>query len=274
MPLPVLLAVDDDRDVVDSLTTQLCSRYARDYHVERLADRDEALLLLTELAGAGEEVALVLAGDGLWNAGGGEGLERVRRLHPHAKRALLVQPDAWADPPTAEAIRDSIALGRIDHYVIRPAAGLDEGFHLAITSFLLEWASDRRLVPQTIHVVGRQWSGRASELREVLERCAVPHAFCLADSDRGRELLGKAGPDVALPLLLLPDGRALGDPSNAELADVAGAPRDLDEDAFDVVIVGAGPAGLSPTSRPRSSGRASCSCTQPPPCVARGTSSS
>lgn len=245
MSLPVLLAVSEDREVLKSLKAQLCPRYARDYRVECVGDTDEALDLLTDLADAGEELALVLAGNAVWEARGGEGLARVRKLHPHAKRALLVQPDAWVDQPTAQAIRDSIALGRIDYYVIRPAPGPDEAFHQAITSFLLEWTTDRRLVPQTVHVVGEEWSGRAYELREVLESCAVPHAFCLADSERGRELLGKAGPDVRLPMIVLPDGRALGDPSNAEMAEAAGAPSGLELDIFDVVIVGSGPAGLS-----------------------------
>jgi thioredoxin reductase (NADPH) len=245
MLVPVILAVYEDCDVLDRLRTQLSSRYADDYRVDCLPEPEDGLRLLAELAEAGDEVALVLADEALWAAGDGEGLERVRKLHPHAKRALLVQPDAWTDPPTAQAIRDSIALGRIDYYVIKPAPVPDEAFHQAVTSFLLEWATDRRLVPRTIHVVGKEWAGRAYELREVLERCAVPHAFCLADSDRGRELLGKASPDATLPIIMLPDGRALSNPSDAELAVIAGAPEDLDQHTFDIVIVGAGPAGLS-----------------------------
>lgn len=245
MSLPVLLAFDEDRDALLILSAHLGARYREDYRVECLAEPDEALRLLTELADGGDDVALVLAGNGLWEAGDGEGLERIRRLHPHAKRALLVRPDAWTDQETSAAIRDSIALGQIDHYVIRPAPGLDEAFHQSVTSFLLEWARDRRLVPQTIHVVGEEWSGRAFELREVLESCSVPHAFCLADSDRGRELLGQAGTETALPLIVLPDGSTLGDPSDAEIAEVAGAPSDVSDCVYDVVIVGAGPAGLS-----------------------------
>jgi thioredoxin reductase (NADPH) len=50
---------------------------------------------------------------------------------------------------------------------------------------------------------------------------------------------------VKLPLIVLPDGRALSDPSDAEIAEAAGAPAGLDEQSFDLVIVGAGPAGLS-----------------------------
>ena len=155
-------------------------------------------------------------------------LERVRELHPHAKRALLVPADVWTDEQTAGAIRESMALGRIDFYVPRPAGSPDEVFHEAVSSFLLEWARERRIVPQTVRIVGETWSGRAYELREVFERCAVPHMFCLAESDEGRALLAEAGTGAKLPLMVLPDGRVLSDPSNAEIAEAAGAPRELE----------------------------------------------
>jgi thioredoxin reductase (NADPH) len=321
MPPPILLAILEDEDALEDVETQLVQRYAHDYRVESLSDPEHALRTLAELARAGEEVALVLAGQSPSGVTGGELLERASQLHPHAKRGLVVPGGAWADPPTAEAILDAMALGRVDYYIPRPAASPDEVFHQAISSFLLEWATERRMVPHTVHIVGEAWSGRAFELREVFERCAVPHAFCLADSDEGRDLLANAGPQAKLPLMVLPDGRALSDPSNAELAEAAGAPVDFEERAYDVVIVGSGPAGLSaavygasegfrtlvvdeggiggqarssslirnylgfprgsagvgslskPMSRPRSSARASCSCTGRLRSVARGTGS-
>ncbi len=242
--LPVLIAVDEELGFLADVGAQL-ARYSRDYRVEPVADPGDALRMMTELVQVGDEVALVLASISLSGAGGAELLEQVRRLHPHAKRALLVPAGAWADQATAEAIRDAIALGRIDYYVPRPAGSPDEVFHEAVSSFLLEWARERRLVPTTIHIVGEAWAGRAFELREVFARCAVPHAFCLADSDEGRELLTKAGPDVRLPIMVLPDGRVLSDPSDSEIAEAAGAPSGLEERTFDVLIVGAGPAGLS-----------------------------
>ena len=97
--------------------------------------------LLTELAHDGEEVALVLARNPPSRTTGIELLDHVRQLHPHAKRALLVPPDTWADQTTAEAIRGSLALGRIDYYVPSPAGSPDEVFHEAVSSFLLEWAT-------------------------------------------------------------------------------------------------------------------------------------
>ncbi len=241
---PVLLAVDEDLDALDDVKNQLVQRYAHDYRIESVGDSDEALRTLQELADRGEEVALVLAASSL-STSVGHLLGHVRQLHPHAGRALLVPTNIWSDQPTADAIRDSMALGRIDYYVAQPAGSLDEVFHEAVSSFLLEWARDRSVTPQTVQVVGETWSGRASELREVFEQCAVPHAFSLAESEKGRELLARAGSDAKLPLMALPDGRFLSDPSNAEIAEIVGAPAALEARDFDVVIVGSGPAGLS-----------------------------
>ena len=245
MTLPVVLAVDEGRDALGVVETQLRQRYAHDYRVMCLGDPGVALQKLTDLAHAGEDVALVLAGMPRSAMAPGGLLERVRELHPHAKRALLVPLDVWADSSSADAVRASIALGGADYYVVRPAGSPDEVFHQAVSSFLLEWATERRIVPHTVHIVGEAWSGRAYELREVFARCAVPHAFCLADSDQGRGFLAKAGPHAKLPLMILPDGRVLSDPSNAEIAEAAGAPGDFGEGTYDVAIVGAGPAGLS-----------------------------
>jgi thioredoxin reductase (NADPH) len=245
MSRPVLLVIDGDLDALEGVQAQLVRRYGHDYRVESTSDPAEALRRLAELADTGVELALVLAADSLGDATGGGLLERARQLHPHAKRGLMVAWGALADPPSAQAILDAIALGRIDYYVPKPSGSPDEVFHHTIEAFLLEWATEQRKVPQTVHIIGEAWSGRAHELRETFERCAAPHAFCLADSDEGRELLAKAGPDVKLPVMLMPDGRALSDPSNAEIAEAVGTPADFDEREFDVVIVGAGPAGLS-----------------------------
>jgi thioredoxin reductase (NADPH) len=197
------------------------------------------------MADEGVDLALLLATPAALQATEGALLDRVRRIHPQAKRALLVAPNAWADGATAGTLRTAMALGRVDHFVYEPGPPPDEVFHEAVGSFLLEWAREKRLVPQTVEIVGEDWSGRAYELRTVFEKCAVPHEFCLADSKRGRQLLAEAGPDARLPLMVLPDGRTLSDPSNAEIAAAAGAPDVIDDRSFDLLVLGAGPAGLS-----------------------------
>jgi thioredoxin reductase (NADPH) len=242
MSLPVLLLLEERPDVLEQIETRLEQRYGRDYRIRAVTEPDEALLDLTELKETGAEVALVLVGS---STADGPVLDRVRQLHPQAKRALVVPRATWTDESTAEALRGALALGRIDHYVPEPVGSPDEVFHEAVSSLLLESARERRAVAQTIHVVGESWSGRAYELRSVLESCSTPHAFCLADSAEGRELMAKAGPEAELPLMVLPDGTVLSNPSDAEIALAAGAPDDLETDAFDLVIVGSGPAGLS-----------------------------
>ena len=245
MPGPVLLAIDADSDSLGVVESELRERYSRDYTVLCEQSPEDALRTLEKLAADGEDVALVLSAQWLPGTTGGELLGRVHQLHSHAKRGLLIEWGGWGDRETGEAIHDAMAHGRIDYYVLRPSGSPDEVFHQAVSSFLLEWSQSQKIAPHTIHVVGKSWSGRAYEIRDALERCAIPHAFCLADSDKGRELMEDVDDDHELPLMVLPNGRVLADPSDSEIAAAAGAAVDPCQSEFDVVIVGSGPAGLS-----------------------------
>jgi thioredoxin reductase (NADPH) len=245
MPGPVLLAIDPHSDSLGVVEAELRDRYSRDYKVMCERSPGDALRALERLRADGEDVALVLATQQLPGTTGGDLLGRVHQLHPHAKRGLLIEWGGWGDRETGEAIHDAMAKGRIDYYVLRPSGTPDEVFHQAVSSFLLEWSRSQKVAPHTIHVVGRSWSGRAYEIRDALERCAIPHAFCLADSDKGRALLEGVDTELQLPLMVLPNGRVLTDPSDSEIAAAAGAAVDPCQSEFDVVIVGSGPAGLS-----------------------------
>ena len=94
-------------------------------------------------------------------------------------------------------------------------------------------------------MVGEAWSGRAYELRAVLGRCAIPHAFCVADSEQGRELLATVGADPNLPIVILPSGHVLTNPRTRSSQRPPAPPSIQGAKDFDLVIVGAGPAGLS-----------------------------
>jgi len=194
---------------------------------------------------AGEDVALVLAAQRCGESRGAELLGRVRDLHAHAQRGLLIEWGGWGEAGTAEEIFEAMARRQIEYYVIRPSQTPDELFHQSVSTFLLEWANARRTSPHTVHIVSESWTGRAQELKEVLGRCAVPHSFLLADSDHGRALVADAGGAEPLPLVILPSGEVLTNPTNMELATAAGATIDPERRDFDVVIVGGGPAGLS-----------------------------
>ena len=105
---------------------------------------DEALVRLDAIAGPGDDVALVIAGTVLAGMTGSELLDETRRLHPHAKRALLIHWGQWGDPATGEAIFDAIARARIDHYVIRPSPTAGRAVPPHDPEMLLEWAESQR----------------------------------------------------------------------------------------------------------------------------------
>ncbi|HET9548054.1 MAG TPA: FAD-dependent oxidoreductase [Desertimonas sp.] len=242
---PVLVVVDEDPDVLGTTEQALGDRYGRDYCVEGFHSATVALERLDHLAATQQQVALVLSSQWLTGMTGDELLKAVHRLHPHARRALLIAWQELGDVPTGRAVSSAIATGRIDHYVIRPFRPPDESFHHAISSFLLEWSEAMRVAPHTIHVIGASWSGRAYELREALGRCALPHTFTLADSAEGRAVMAAAGDSAELPLVCFPDGTMLSNPTNIEVASASRAAVTPKYSEFDVVIVGAGPAGLS-----------------------------
>lgn len=242
---PVILAVDADPAGLAGIERELLDRYSRHYDVVCTASAAEARDRLTQFRENGNDVAVVLAGKEVDDPSCSELLAEVRRLHPHAKRALLVGWGEWGFRETGDAILEAIEHGKIDHYVVRPVAPPDELFHHSISTFLLEWAEERRTAPYAIQVVGDSWSGRAAALRNVLERCAFPHAFCLADSDEGRRLLEGSSRGTELPVVILPDGTTLTNPSDVELTRATGSSVEPGEGEVDLLIVGAGPAGLS-----------------------------
>ena len=244
---PVTLAVDDDPSSIGHISTELERRYDRDYRIFFCTSAREAVEHLEEMQRSGDRVALVLADQWMPELTGPELLALVPDLHPQAKRALLVGWGDWGDEPTADAIRAAMALGRIDYYALKPWKSPDEYFHRTVSEFLHEWSRADASVPQEVNVVADPWSPRAHEIRNLLARNGVPHVFHPNNSPDGEAVLRQAGQvGTTKPVVVMLDGRTFVDPSNAELARGYGAMTELEgRREFDVVIVGAGPAGLA-----------------------------
>jgi thioredoxin reductase (NADPH) len=246
---PVLLVIDDDPAALGTMTRELNARYGRDYRVVSEASAAGAEQTLRALHAAGEEVAVVLADHRLAESSGAELLAQVRHLYPLAKRALLIPWGGWRDRATATAILAAVARGHADAYLLKPWDSPDELFHAGFTGFLYDWSRARPARPE-VRVVGEHWAPRSHELRDLLQRNAVSYAFVEADSAEGQTLLTEVGRTAAdVPVVILLDGQTLADPTNAELvAALVGVDRgrDTPEPAtFDIIIVGAGPAGLA-----------------------------
>jgi thioredoxin reductase (NADPH) len=245
--LPLILAVDEDAEALERITGEL-QRYARDYRVICGPSTEAALAQLEALHEHRDAVAIVLAARGSGALKGEELLERVHDLHPHAKRALLIPWGGWADEETASAIRNAMALGHIDYYALKPFSAPDELFHRLISEFLEEWRRQNAPGRRELTLVADPHSARGYALRNQLARNGVPHAFHTPDSAEGIEYLRSCDQQGAeVPVVVLPDGTPLVDPQPEDLAQHATRMRTEIDHAgpFDVVIVGAGPAGLA-----------------------------
>ena len=249
-PKPVLLVVDDDRDALANIGHQLRSRYGEDYRVLCEGSGKAAMDALGGLEAAGEDVAVVLSD--LWMPGmnGTEFLSRAHLLHPTAKRTLLVERD---DTTVREPILRAMALGQIDYYVTKPSPiSPDEQFHRVIAEFLDEWTSANRPGFVAIRIVGEPDTPRSHEMKDRWSRSGVPFEFYPPDSDGGRALLARWDKtQEELPVVILFDRQALAAPTNEEVvaAFAESIPFDVsvepEERSFDLVVVGAGPAGLA-----------------------------
>ena len=248
-PEPVLLAVDDDPNTLGRIEHELRQRYGSYYRVACEGSPEAGMRTLQDLRAADKEVAVVLADQWMPGMTGVEFLTHTRPLYPGAKRALLFER---GNRTTREPILQAMALGQIDYYVPKPERPPDEEFHRCIVQFLEEWARDYRPASVAVRLVGEPWSARSHELRDVLSRSGIPHAFSSADSKEGRELLARVDKTLArLPVVIVFDRLVLVDPDNAEIVDAFelispfGLNTLSDVRDFDLVIIGAGPAGLA-----------------------------
>ena len=240
---PVIFAVDAGAESFLRIEYGLRRRYGVEYQVICETSAMWGMKRLKDLKAAGAAVALILADQWMPDIEGAEFLARAGRLFPTAKRAVLVE---WGDRTTQEPVLRAMSLGHIDYYVNKPERPGDEYFHKMVAEFLYDWAKAHRPVFAEIRVVGERWSARSHELRDVLSRNGILHEFHAAETEAGQQLLARLGKRcVKFPVAILYDGQVLEDPSNADLADAFGVNRPLGRRRFDLVIVGAGPAGLA-----------------------------
>jgi thioredoxin reductase (NADPH) len=243
MARPVVVVVDDDDASRRNLARELEGRYGADYRIMSSASPEEALAGLKQLQVEGADVPLVLADQWMPGRTGAQFLARVRERHPTARRGLLI---SWGDQPGLAAIVEAAALGQIDFYLPKPVWSPDEQFHRAITESLEQWWRQQGGQFAAVTVIGTEPSARVHEIRDLLTRNSIPFGFQRADSEEGSAALQRLGlsPSSA-PVVTLHTGVVLADPANAQVAEALGVSIRPAETTYDVVVVGAGPAGLA-----------------------------
>lgn len=245
--LPVILAVDDDPDVIELIGRELEDRYGRAYRIVTARAASTALAQLTSLHENGDRVALVLSDQWLPDGTGCELLAQARELCPHARRLLLITWGELTVDATTQPLRRAIALGQIDYYALKPWRAADELFHRTITEFLHEWVGTDASLSRELTIVADAGNARASELRSLLTRNRVPFVFHSSSSPEGAQVLQEVRePAGTAPVVVQRNGRVFLDPTNVEIADAYGATTHLQGSReFDVTVVGAGPSGLA-----------------------------
>jgi thioredoxin reductase (NADPH) len=240
---PLILVVADDEQMLDALAGDLERRFGGDYRV--LAERSptEAVATLERLAGDADPVALVIAARRMEGMGGLALLVRAHELHPLAKRVLLEHRGEWA---SGDPVVRAMTLGQLDYLLFRPWRPLEQFLYLPVSEFLAAWEKSRAPSTEAIQIIGERWAARSHELRDTLARVAIPYGFYPDDSPEGRRLLEQAGQDGGrLPVVLFRSGLTLVDPTHAELTAALGMRTHPVPGGCDVLIVGAGPAGLA-----------------------------
>ncbi len=241
MAKPIILTVDDDPAVSAAITRDLRNRYAGRYRIVRATSGAEALRSLESLARRDQPVALIVSDHRMPGMTGIELLERSRSVTPGAKRVLLT---AYADTDMAIKAINDIDL---DHYLLKPWSPPDERLYPVVDDLLDDWtsANDRRF--DGVRVVGNRWSERGYETRMFLARNHVHYQWLELDHDAEAQRLNtllEATPDD-LPLVLLPDGTVLRGAGTADVAAALGLSTGATSTLYDLVVVGAGPAGLA-----------------------------
>jgi thioredoxin reductase (NADPH) len=243
MGTPVLVLVDEDRAVLETLAGDLGRRFGVDYQLLAEGSPAAALTTLGQLAARSQQVALVFAGQRMTGTSGVELLVAAHELYPAAKRVLLVsRGDYTAAHPAVRAM----TLGQIDYHLFTPWRPAERWLYPPVSEFLADWSKTQQPSFVAIRIVGRQWEPGSHQLRDILTRVAMPYRFYPHDSEAGRQLLREAGQDDSrLPVVIFRTGQVLVDPSHAELTEFLGASTHPEPTTYDVAIVGAGPAGLA-----------------------------
>jgi thioredoxin reductase (NADPH) len=239
----ILLVTSDHADVVEA---EFRARYDRDYRIEVVGCAGDALDRLRTLAAAEVPVAMVAAERSLPDGEATGLLHQVPSVMPTARRVVLVPVEEYAD--ALDALRAALLRRDMDTFVGIPRGARDEEFHVALIELLSEWGwSVARPTVTATDVVAAPGDRTAAAIHDLLDRLGVPNRTLDPADDEGRALLESAGPDAVLPVVRAFNGRLLAaaTPSAVAEAMYGGYDSIPPGEIADVVVVGAGPAGLA-----------------------------
>lgn len=240
MAKPIILTLDDELQVSNAVARDLRSHFGRNYRIVRSTSPTEALDTLRQLQQRGDEVALFLADQRMPGMEGTEFLLEAMKIYPEARRVLLT---AYSD--TAAAITAINEIG-LDHYLTKPWGPPEENLYPVLDDLLDDWTNTVEHAYDGIRVAGTLWSATSHDVKDFLARSQTPYKWLdiERDSDAKMAVDALTSGRPQLPVVFFPDGDTLIEPSIGELAEKIGQQTQASEPFYDVIVIGAGPAGL------------------------------
>ena len=241
MAKPIIMTIDDEPHVLNAIARDLQAHYQSDYRIVKANSGNEALEAVQEFKRRNDSIALFLVDQRMPKMSGVKFLEKSLKLYPETKRVLLT---AYAD---TEAAITSINAIDLDYYLMKPWDPPEELLYPVLDDLLSDWQASVPVPYEGIRVAGTQWSASSHNVKEFLARSQIPYQWLdIERDDEARELLESTTEDrPRLPTLFFPDGSTLADPDLHTLADKVGMTTKAQQPFYDLIIIGAGPAGLA-----------------------------
>jgi thioredoxin reductase (NADPH) len=237
---PFILALDDDPAVLRAVERDLKSKFSADYRVVAADAPPKALDIVKQLTSRGDRIALFLVDQRMPHISGTEFLAEALALQPDARRVLLT---AYAD---SSAAIDAINKVKLNHYLMKPWEPPEQNLYPILSDLLDDWNATSQESFEGVYVVGTRWSPSTHELKDFLAKSQIPYRWVEPGSTSDPRINAAVGDSPAkLPVLILPDGAVLERPTLPEVASKLGLTHAPARDFYDVIIVGAGPAGLA-----------------------------
>lgn len=240
MSKPVIFTIDDEPQVLNAVERDLRRHYSRDYRILKAGSGQEALQTVRQLKARNDPVALLLVDQRMPQMEGTDFLAEAIKYYPQARKVLLT---AYAD--TQAAINSINEIG-LDYYLMKPWHPPEQHLYPILDDLLSDWWATVPVPYDGIRVAGTLWSPHSHRVKDFLSRNRIPYQWLDIEKDEETAALvqSTAGDKVRLPVLFFPDGSTLIDPDHRTLAQKVGLHTQATQPFYDLIIIGAGPAGL------------------------------
>jgi thioredoxin reductase (NADPH) len=241
MASPIILIVDDDIQVCNAVERDLRQHYRQDYRIMKATSGAVALETVQRLKQRNDQMALFLVDQRMPGMEGVEFLAEAMKFYPDARKVLLT---AYAD---TQAAITAINLIGLDHYLMKPWSPPEQNLYPVLDDLLSDWLATAEVPFDGIRVAGTLWSASSHIIKDFLARSQIPYQWLDIEQDaEARALVDAVNQEQhRLPVLFFPDGSTLINPHITTVAAKAGLRTQATQPFYDLIIVGAGPAGLA-----------------------------